>query len=86
MTTAKAMADSVAPGDRLATQKIALWLLMAVISVLFGLIALAYLIRARMGDWQAMPLPWQVLLSTLVLILASLSWHRAARENVDDDC
>ena len=85
MTSITAPPAVIAGASRLASQRVVLWLLMAVICVLFGLITLAYLIRARMGDWQPMPLPWQVLLSTLVLLFASLCWHRAARPGVEND-
>ncbi|TCP10681.1 cytochrome c oxidase subunit 3 [Crenobacter luteus] len=65
---------------RPATARVAVWLLLGVVFVLFVLCLLAYAMRMRLGDWRALPLPWQLNVSTAMLILssASLQWASVA--------
>lgn len=58
--------------------KTGLWVLMAVLSVLFSLLLLAYVIRMSEGDWRPVAIPWQLWMNTGVLILGSIALHHAA--------
>ncbi len=64
----------------LSAAQVGLWAFMAVVSALFALFAVAYLMRIGYGDWRPPPpVPWQLWLSTGLLCGASLAWHVAAR-------
>jgi cytochrome c oxidase subunit 3 len=75
---------AAAPDDG-AAAKLGLTVFMAVVSVLFILLSLAFLARAQLADWQALggepwlPLgqPWQLWVNTALLALASLALHMA---------
>lgn len=58
---------------------VGLWLLMAVIGVLFALFALAYVMRMAQGDASSIALPWQLGLSTALLLAASVAMQSARR-------
>lgn len=56
----------------------ALWLFIAVASVLFTLFFVAYAMRMDQApDWSAVALPWQLWLSTALLVAGSLLMHLA---------
>ena len=60
--------------------RVGLWLFMAVVSALFGLFAIAYLMRMVADDWRALPsVPWQLWLSTALLATSSVAWQLASR-------
>ncbi|KQV79969.1 hypothetical protein ASD15_17735 [Massilia sp. Root351] len=64
------------PGAR----KVGLWVFMAVVTSLFMLFSVAYVMRMATADWQPLRyIPWQLWLSTAVLALASAAWELARR-------
>ncbi|MEJ2767007.1 cytochrome c oxidase subunit 3 [Photobacterium sp. MCCC 1A19761] len=56
------------------------WLLMAVITVMFFLFTVAYRIRMNLNDWQPMSEPWQLGVSTLLLVLSCVTLHLCCRK------
>ena len=59
---------------------VGLWIFMAVVSTLFFLFTIAFLMRMAVDDWRALPLvPWQLWLSSALLGGASIAWRAAAR-------
>ena len=46
---------------------------LAVVGSLFALLITAYLLRAEMGDWRTLPLPWIIWPNSLALLGASLA-------------
>lgn len=50
---------------------------LAVVAVLFALLAAAYLMRMTLGDWRPLPDPPILWLNTLALVLASLALQRS---------
>lgn len=71
-----APAVSTVPGAR----GTGLWVFIGVVSMLFFLFSVAYLMRMAAGDWVVLPAPpWQLWGSTALLALASLGWYLAAR-------
>lgn len=61
----------------LATEKIALVVVLAVVGALFALFASAYFMRMEIADWRAVPLPPIVWVNTVLLLLASVALHTA---------
>ncbi len=65
--------------------KVALGVLLAVITSLFALFVSAYAIRMEYGDWRPLPEPQVLWLNTGILFLGSvglqMAWRAAAREN-----
>ncbi|RXZ45310.1 cytochrome oxidase subunit III [Crenobacter cavernae] len=61
-------------------ESVALSVFIGVVGVLFSLLIVAYAMRMRTGDWRTLPVPWQLGLSTAMLILssASLQWASVA--------
>lgn len=58
----------------------ALWLFIAVASVLFTLFIVAYAMRMDQApDWAPIAMPWQLWLSTALLVAGSALMHGAAR-------
>ncbi|KKC98764.1 MULTISPECIES: cytochrome c oxidase subunit 3 [Photobacterium] len=57
-----------------------LWVLMGVIAALFFLFTVAYYIRHTLSDWQPLNEPWQLMLSSLLLILSCVAMHLAGRK------
>ena len=61
-------------------RKVGLWVFMAVVCSLFMLFSVAYVMRMAMADWQPLRyVPWQLWLSTAVLLAASVAWEGARR-------
>ncbi len=58
--------------ERSAVFSVTLWLFILVASTLFALFLVAYIMRMRSADWSQFVLPWQLQLSTGLLIAASL--------------
>ena len=65
--------------------KVALGVLLAVITSLFALFVSAYVIRMEYGDWRPLPEPEMLWANTGILFLGSvglqMAWRAAAREN-----
>lgn len=59
--------------------KIGLGFFLAVVTTLFLLFCVAYIMRMEYPDWQALPDPNLLWLNTIVLILSSIAMHRAKR-------
>ncbi|MEN3295311.1 MAG: cytochrome c oxidase subunit [Burkholderiales bacterium] len=55
-----------------------IWLLMFVATALFSLFIAAYLMRMDTPDWSAIGMPWQLWLSTTLLIAGSVALQQAA--------
>jgi len=72
----------------LPSARIAVWLLVGAITILFAAFTSTYLARRGEADWRVGPLPSILWLNTLVLLLssASLYWarHRGRRGHLDD--
>ena len=66
----------------LPTAKLALRILLGVITVLFSLLVVAYADRMVLSDWRPLPEPWVLWLNTLMLILSSagLQWARVGAD------
>lgn len=69
------------PSPRAAPTSIGLWAFIGVASTLFALFLVAYMMRMDQApDWSRFALPWQLALSTALLVTASaLLAHAAAR-------
>ncbi len=80
-------ADAVDPASyRPPAARVAVIVYFGVITVLFGLISSAYVMRmgmghGDMGDWRPMPEPPLLWINSFVLLLSSLAWE-AARAGV----
>jgi cytochrome c oxidase subunit III len=96
--TAKSWERSVAPEgiepsgtEGLPPAKIGLWVLLAVVTSLFGLFISAYWMRMGHahggGDWTSLTIPRQLWLNTAVLILSSaaMQWARWAASHARAD-
>ena len=59
--------------------RVALYVLMAVIGVLFSLFSVAYIGRMAYGDWRTLPEPTLLWLNTAIIMLSSISFHRATK-------
>lgn len=79
-------ADAVDPASyRPPAARVAVVVYFGVITVLFGLISSAYVMRmgmqgmghGAMGDWRPMPEPPLLWVNSLVLLLSSLAWEAA---------
>ena len=55
----------------------ALWVFMAVATMLFSLFLAAYVMRMDSDDWSALSMPRQLWISTAFLLLASVVLHQA---------
>ena len=67
------------PDRRAASTGTGLWAFMGVATALFTLFILAYAMRMDSGDWSPIAMPWQLWLSTALLVAGSLLLRRAAR-------
>jgi len=67
------------PGEiRASAASIGLWVFMAVVTTLFSLFAMAYLIRMNSSDAVTLALPWQLWISTALLVAGSVTFQRAS--------
>lgn len=78
MNGATASLEPSAGVPRVQALGLGVWVMIGVGSALFGLFLAAYVMRMDGGDWTPIALPWQLWLSTALLVLASLVLHRAA--------
>jgi cytochrome c oxidase subunit 3 len=61
-------------------RRVGLWVFMVVVSTLFGLFGVAYMMRAAYEDWRPITyVPWQLFCSTGLLVLCSVAWELARR-------
>jgi len=61
-------------------RRVGLWVFMVVVTTLFGLFGVAYMMRAAYEDWRPITyVPWQLYCSTGLLVLCSLAWELARR-------
>ena len=79
-------------GSRIDREKVALYVLLAVISSLFFLFILAYLMRSTIGDWDSLAQPWnplsnrsQLWLNTSMLLCSSIAFEYARRAAKKDN-
>lgn len=63
---------------RAATASTGLWAFIGMASSLFALFVLAYALRMDSDDWSAIAMPWQLWLSTAVLVTGSVLLQRAS--------
>ena len=63
------------------TRKVGLWVFMGVVSALFMLFGFAYAMRMAYDDWRSITyIPWQLWLSTGLLLAGSVTWEAARRQ------
>lgn len=62
----------------LPTAKIGVWILLAVVTVIFSALVSAYVVRMGLPDWKSSPKPGLLWLNTAVLACSSLFFQRAA--------
>ena len=65
------------PADVIST---ALWAFIGVATSLFFLFIASYLMRMQSADWHAIAMPWQLWLSTGLLVSVSTAIHLASKE------
>lgn len=65
------------PGSAAPVLKTGLTVFMVVVSVLFALFLIAFVMRMQFQDWRTPPLPWQLWGSTAMLMLSSAVLHWA---------
>lgn len=70
--TAAGYADLAASEQALPPQKVALWFLLGVVGVMFGLFITAYFVRMELPDWRPMPESNLLWLNTGLLFAASI--------------
>lgn len=58
---------------------VGLWAFIGVASALFALFITAYAMRMQSSDWSPIAMPWQLWLSTSLLVAGSLLLHGASR-------
>lgn len=56
------------------------WLLIAVVTMLFFLFSVAYRIRMTLNDWQPLGEPWQLSISTAMLVMSCVAMHLSCRK------
>ncbi|WEM44517.1 cytochrome c oxidase subunit 3 (plasmid) [Photobacterium sp. DA100] len=66
--------------QRQAPASTAVWFLLAVITMFFFLFAVAYRIRMTLPDWQALNEPWQLAVSTVMLVMSCVAMHLCYRK------
>ena len=59
--------------------RVALYVLLAVIGVLFSLFSVAYIGRMAYGDWRTLPEPMLLWINTAIIMLSSISFHFATK-------
>ena len=82
-----AVLPRAAPGDAMAARAVGtgLWLFILVASTLFALFLLAYAMRMDSGDWSPIARPWQLWLSSALLLAGStlLQGAKTAAQRTD---
>jgi len=64
----------------LQVRRTGLWVFMGVVTMLFLLFSIAFMMRMAADDWRVLPEPpWQLWASTALLCASSLAWGAAAR-------
>lgn len=58
--------------------KLGLWVFLAVVTALFSLIIIAYVVRMGLGDWRPVPVAPLLWLNTLLLVASSVAMQWAA--------
>jgi len=76
-TTVAPSLGSWPPDRRAASTGTGLWVFMGVATALFSLFILAYAMRMSGGDWSPIAMPWQLWLSTALLVASSALLQRA---------
>lgn len=66
------------PDRRAASNGIGLWVFMGVVTALFALFTLAYALRMDSSDWSPIAMPWQLWISTALLVAGSALLQLAA--------
>ena len=61
-----------------AAVSIGLWVFMGVVTALFSLFITAYVMRMEASDWSVIVLPWQLWLSTALLVAGSVALQLAS--------
>ena len=61
----------------LTVEKVGLRVFLAVVTVVFTLVVVVYGDRMVLSDWRPIPEPWLLWLNTVLLVLASVTFHRA---------
>lgn len=62
------------------TREVGLWTFIGVVCMLFALFGAAYLMRISYEDWRLLPpVPWQLWLSSALLVASDMAWPLAAR-------
>ena len=71
----------------LPTATLGLRMFLAVVTVLFSLLVVAYADRMGLGDWQPLPEPWLLWLNTAILLVSSagLQWASASARRGEID-
>ncbi|MGF1681748.1 cytochrome c oxidase subunit 3 [Photobacterium minamisatsumaniensis] len=69
------------PASSLAPASTAVWIMLAVISMFFFLFTVAYRIRMALPDWQPLNEPWQLSISTAMLVMSCITMHLCYRKS-----
>jgi cytochrome c oxidase subunit 3 len=77
--TAEGITVETSQASLIPPQKVALRVFLGVVSVLFGLFFIAYMIRMGLQDWRPMPEPQQLWFNTLLLFLGSITLQWTCR-------
>lgn len=65
--------------EEVSRSRVALWLLLAAMAMIFASLVSAYLVRMDLGDWQTAPLPRIMWANTALLVGASAALQMALR-------
>jgi len=78
MSAVTTLGDPAGPRGEASPAGIGLWVFIGVATSLFSLFAAAYVMRAASNDWVPVVLPWQIWLSSALLLTASAALARAS--------
>lgn len=78
MSTANLLWDGWRDPGRSAAGSAGLWVFMGVVCTLFALFLTAYVMRMAEDDWSPFELPWQLWLSSALLLAGSVVMQRSA--------
>ncbi|GAB2864960.1 cytochrome c oxidase subunit 3 [Pseudoduganella ginsengisoli] len=83
-TLVHAAGSAVLPAATYAARRAGLWVFLGVVTSLFLLFGVAYVMRMAAADWQPLRyVPWQLWLSTGLLAAACIAWETARRHAHD---